>query len=291
METNGKILKSVGGFYYVETPVGILVCKARGIFRLQNVSPYAGDNVTVCTEENNEPVITGINERKNFLVRPPLANLDTVLLIISTCEPKPNAYVTDKLIADFGARVSFPRWYSQKKIKCRCEEFASVYEKIGLDIFYTDNISGDGINGIKAFIKGKTSALIGNSGVGKTSLMNLIIPDLAAKTDIISRKLGRGKHTTRTVELYKTDVDTYIADTPGFSTVEAKFYGVLEKERIQYCFREFRQFENKCRFADCAHLKEQGCAVTKALTDGIISQSRYSSYEKMYEDAKQNEKY
>lgn len=291
MITKGKILKSVGGFYTAETPEGILVCTARGLFRLKNVSPMAGDNIEITKEENNEPVITEILQRKNFLVRPPLANLDTVLLIVSTCEPKPSALVTDKLIAILESKDIIPALVFTKKDKYICAEFAQVYEKLGLPVFFTDNTSGEGSEQIKQYICGKTSALIGNSGVGKTSLMNYIIPELGAETNIISKKLGRGKHTTRQVELYNLGNGTYIADTPGFSTVEAKYYGVLEKEEIAHYFREFKEFENKCLFSDCAHLKEKGCAITQAVSDGVISQSRYASYEKMYDDAKQNEKY
>ena len=165
-----------------------------------------------------------------------------------------------------------------------CEDFASVYRNCGFNVFYMDNSTGNGIDEIKQYIRGKLSALIGNSGVGKSSLMNHLFPGLERSTGDISKKLGRGRHTTRQVELFRLD-GGYIADTPGFSTVEVSRYGFIPKNELQYSFREFADYLGKCRFRDCVHLKESGCAVTEALREGKIEQSRYDSYAKMCEEA------
>lgn len=286
---NGKILKSVGGFYTVEAPCGVLMCKARGVFRLKNITPMAGDIVDVLIEDNAECLITDVKERRNSIIRPPLANLDAALLVVSTCEPVPNAFVLDKLIAIFESKNIESVLVFTKKDKAECGDFISIYEKIGYTVFMVDNITGDGADNVIAYIKGKTTALIGNSGVGKSSLMNLIKPDLNADTDEISKKLGRGRHTTRQVELYKLDENTYIADTPGFSTVEIGKYGAIPSTEIMNCFREFSEYNGKCRFNNCIHMKEAGCLVTEALKNGIIAQSRYDDYARMYEDAKKAE--
>lgn len=283
---SGKILKSVGGFYTVEAPCGVLNCKARGVFRVKNISPMAGDIARVQLDDNAEPLIVDIADRKNSIIRPPLANLDAALLVVSTCEPAPNAFVLDKLIAIFESKDIEPVLVFTKKDKLVCSEFISIYEKIGFTVFAVDNTSGDGAEQVISYIKGKTTALIGNSGVGKSSLMNLIKPDLKADTNEISKKLGRGRHTTRQAELYKLDENTYIADTPGFSTVEIGKYGAIPSTELMGCFREFAEFNGKCRFNNCVHMKEAGCLVTEAVKNGIISESRYGSYTRMYEEAK-----
>lgn len=281
----GIIIKSVGGFYSVETPSGVLVCKARGIFRKNNLSPVAGDRVVVVIEDKNEPVITEVEQRKNLLIRPPLANLDCILLIVSACEPVPNGFVLDKLISIFENKEIEPIIVFTKTDLRDCDDFAEIYKKIGIQSFVVNNMTSEGIELVKDVIKGKISAVIGNSGVGKSSLMNLIFPQLNADTGIISKKLGRGKHTTRQVELFKLDDGGYIADTPGFSTVEANRYGYIPKEEIMYTFREFKPLFDKCKFKDCMHLKEKECAVTQAVNSGVISKSRYDSYVRMYEEA------
>lgn len=282
----GKILKSVGGFYTIEAPCGVISCRARGVFRLKNISPMAGDIASVQLEDNAEPLIIDIADRKNSIIRPPLANLDAALLVVSTCEPAPNAFVLDKLIAIFESKCIEPVLVFTKKDKLICSDFIGIYEKIGFKIFAVDNKSGDGVDEVIDFIKGKTTSLIGNSGVGKSSLMNLIKPDLKADINEISKKLGRGRHTTRQAELYKLDESTYIADTPGFSTVEIGKYGAIPSTELMGCFREFAEYNGKCRFNNCVHMKEAGCLVTEAVKKGIISQSRYNSYAKMYEEAK-----
>lgn len=288
MELKGRIIKSVGGIYEVETADGNYQCKARGIFRSKGVSPYTGDFVRISAEENAEPVIEEIFERKNELIRPPMANLDIVLLVISACEPYPNAYVIDKLIAVFESKGIETVPVFTKQDKSDSTQLISVYENLGYRCFRVDNTTGQGSDEIKEYINGKTVALIGNSGVGKSSLINCIFPELARATGEISKKLGRGRHTTREVTLY-TFGDGYIADTPGFSTVEVNRYIDIPKEDLRYCFREFEDVE--CRFANCVHLKETGCGVREKLKAGEIAKSRYESYERMYGEIAASQKY
>ena len=276
--------KAVGGNYYVDVSDGVLCCNARGVFRKEKISPCAGDNVVVCVKENSVPLITEIKERKNHIIRPPLANLDCALLVSSAVDPAPNTLVTDKLISIFDSKHIEPVIVITKQDICDCEDFALIYRNCGFKVFYMDNSTGNGIDEIKEYIRGKLSALIGNSGVGKSSLMNHLFPGLERSTGDISKKLGRGRHTTRQVELFRLD-GGYIADTPGFSTVEVSRYGFIPKNELQYSFREFAEYLGKCRFRDCVHLKESGCAVTEALSEGKIEQSRYDSYARMCEEA------
>lgn len=281
----GVITKAVGGNYYVAAADNVICCNARGIFRKKNISPSAGDNVTVCIEENNLPVIDEIEQRRNYIIRPPIANLDVALIVSSAVDPAPNTLITDKLISIFENKGIEPVLVLTKHDLQNCDEFAQIYRSCGFRVIYMDNLTGEGIEEIKPVIAGKMSALIGNSGVGKSSLMNILFPNLKTDTGDISKKLGRGRHTTRQVEFYPLDGGGYIADTPGFSTVEVSKYGFIPKNELQYSFREFAPYLDKCRFRDCVHLKESGCAVLQAVKSGEINPSRHASYVRMYEEA------
>lgn len=281
----GVITKAVGGNYTVVTTDGVLTCNARGIFRKNKISPSAGDNVIVTTEENNIPLISEIKERKNYIIRPPIANLDMALIVSSAVDPAPNTLITDKLISIFESKGIEPVIILTKTDLENCDSFAEIYRSCGFEVIYMDNVTGEGIEIIKKKIKGRTSALIGNSGVGKSSLMNILFPDLKTDTGDISKKLGRGRHTTRQVEFYALPGGGYIADTPGFSTVEVSKYGFIPKDELQYSFREFEEYLSGCQFRDCVHLKEKGCLITKAVEEGKIQVSRYESYKRMYDEA------
>lgn len=286
----GIITKAVGGIYYVDAFDGsykgnIVKCAARGIFRSRKISPSAGDRVSVESDDNTDPVITEIHQRRNFLVRPPLANLDVIVLVNSTAEPAVNRFILDKLVAIADSKRIEPVVVFTKIDLENAGDLAQIYRGIGIPVCTVDNITGEGSDEVRALIKGKTSAFIGNSGVGKSSLLNVLYPDLGLDTAHISKKLGRGRHTTRQVELYKKD-GGYIADTPGFSTVDTERYVRIPKEELSSAFREFHGFLGECMFTDCAHNKEKGCAVRLAAENGEIARSRYESYLRMYEEAR-----
>ncbi|MCM1335789.1 MAG: ribosome small subunit-dependent GTPase A, partial [Eubacterium sp.] len=232
---DGRIIRAVGGRYAVETAEGVYDCRARGIFRSRGISPYAGDKVRISAGENAEPMIEEIYPRKNELIRPPLANLDTAILVIAAREPSPNAYVIDKLIAilEYKEIEAIPVF--TKPDLAECSALSRVYEALGYRCFKVNNKTGEGAEPLKEALKGKVSAMIGNSGVGKSSLMNLIFPSLGRETGEISKKLGRGRHTTREVVLTPYE-GGYIADTPGFSTVEVGRYAPIPKEELKNAF-------------------------------------------------------
>ncbi len=288
-EFDGKIIKAVGGIYYVDALSGslkgeVVKCSARGIFRKDGISPSAGDNVRVVTEENTEPVIAEIYERKNFLIRPPLANLDGIVFVNSCVEPLPNRFVLDKLVAIADSKGITPLIVFTKTDLRDDGGLVEVYRSIGIEVCLVNNMTGEGAERVMEFISGRVTAFVGNSGVGKSSLMNVLFPELSLETAHISRKLGRGRHTTRQVEMYRL-AGGYVADTPGFSSVETERYCRIPRGELDNAFREFAEFSQDCQFADCAHIKEKGCRVRQAVKDGRIPLSRYESYARMYEEA------
>ncbi len=278
-------MDALSGIYTGET----VKCSARGIFRLDGISPCAGDNVRVSVEDNTDPVIAEIYERKNYLIRPPLANLDGIVFVNSCVEPLPNRFVLDKLIAIADSKDIEPLVVFTKTDLKEAGDIIDVYRSIGITVCLVNNMTGEGAERVMEFINGRVTAFVGNSGVGKSSLMNVLFPELQLETAHISKKLGRGRHTTRQVEMYKL-AGGYVADTPGFSTVETERYCRIPKGEMDNAFREFRSLAEECMFADCAHIKEKGCAVRKAAEEGKIASSRYDSYLRMYEEAsKRNE--
>ena len=276
----GLILESLGGLYTVETESGIVQLKARGIFRKDGLSPCAGDR---CTVEGG--VISSIDERKNSIIRPPLANLDVMVFVISTCEPTPNLTLADKFIAVCEYKSIQPMIAITKVDLKECGNISDIYGKIGIPTIVCDYSDPASLEPVKAAVEGKICAFTGNTRAGKSTLLNHIAPELELKTAEISRKLGRGRHTTRVSRLYKL-FGGYIADTPGFSSFETMQYAVILKDELKYCFREFEEYEGKCRFADCNHIGEKGCAVAAAAENGDIAKSRYESYLEMFEEAK-----
>lgn len=285
-QLSGMILKAVGGLYYVESPEGVFECKARGIFRKQNISPCAGDKVILSDISENTAVVDKILPRKNSLIRPPLANLDYIVFVTSTCEPAPNLTLLDKFlaIAEFkGIKsiIAVTKLDLQKNAS-----LMDIYKNSGAKFLEIDYDEPASYMKLYDMLAEKVSAFTGNTGVGKSTLLNHIDKKLELKTGEISKKLGRGRHTTRNVELYKLDNGGYIADTPGFSTFEAQKYDIIMKEKLAGCFHEFNEYEGKCRFPDCAHIKEKGCAVVEAVERGDIPKSRHDSYAEMYEEAK-----
>lgn len=281
-ETSGIIIKCLGGLYTVESPDGIYECKARGVFRNRGISPYVGDRVKL-----QNGVITEIHDRKNCIIRPPLANLDQLIFIVSTCSPSPNYLILDKFIAIAEYKSIHPVVVITKTDLGDSSEIHCIYDKIGIEVLEVDYADESTIDGIRELLSGKISAFTGNSGAGKSTLLNAVDSTLNIPTAEISKKLGRGRHTTRHAELYKLRDGGYIADTPGFSTFDTNRYDIIRKEELAGCFREMEQYSGDCRFKDCSHTCEKGCAVVEAVNRGEISESRHTSYCIMYDEAKQ----
>ena len=282
LDKTGLIIKSIGGLYTVESPDGIYECVARGIFRKEGRSPCVGDTVTF----SDEKVIKDILPRRNHIIRPPLANLDQLIFVVSVCEPAPNLLLLDKFIAIAEYKNIKPVVVITKVDLDRSDNIFSVYTKVGIDVVIIDYTDDSTVQKLKSMLAGKISAFTGNSGVGKSTLLNAIDSTLGIRTGEISKKLGRGRHTTRESRLYKLEGGGYIADTPGFSTFETNKYDIIKKEELSACFTEFSDFSGNCRFSDCSHTCEKGCAVIQAVKDGIIPESRHESYCQMYEEAK-----
>ncbi len=285
MTKTGLLIRLTGGFYYVDCDGDILECKARGVFRKRGESPVAGDRVVVELKPDGYNSLQEILPRNNFLVRPPLANLDALVIVISTVEPVPNTLVIDKLTAAAVSLGTRPIIVFSKTDLKSCTELMETYAKAGFQSFSYSDGDEESVERIRKALSGKLVAFIGNSGVGKSTLINNLYPEFGLKTGEISQKLGRGRHTTRTVELFKVG-DGYIADTPGFSTVDLERYQLVKKEELMDCFPEFEDYLGQCRFSSCMHTCEKGCAVIDAVNNGDIAQSRHQSYVSMYNEIK-----
>ena len=283
----GRILKATGGFYYVWSDGILYECRARGLFRKNGMIPLVGDWVEIEETGSQTGYVTRILARKNSLTRPPLANLDQLFLVISILDPKPNLLVLDQLIAIAEYKKIEPVLVITKTDLGDWETLAGLYRKAGFQVFCTGWEQDSDLKPLQQAMQGKISAFCGNSGVGKSSLLNRIDQRLDLSTAQTSRKLGRGRHTTRHVQLYPVEGGGYIADTPGFSSMDLERYETILKDQLQYCFREFDPYLDQCRFTGCSHTKEKGCAVLEAVAKGEISASRHESYCRLYEEAKQ----
>ncbi len=285
MQKEGIIIKGIGGFYYVEAADEIYECKARGIFRKSGVKPLAGDRVLISINENAENTIEKIFERKNALERPPVANVDKLFIVSSVCEPKPVLLIIDRLTALATVKNIEPIVVFTKNDLDDASEYISIYKKAGIKAFSVSCVNGDGVELVKNELNGCISAFCGNTGVGKSSLLNAIDPSLALKTGEISDKLGRGRHTTRHSEMIKVD-GGYVADTPGFSSFDSEENEIILKDDLPYAFKEFEDFIGECKFTSCLHVKDKGCRIIQAVEEGIIPVSRHESYCTMMEEAK-----
>jgi ribosome biogenesis GTPase len=283
----GIITKAIAGFYYVISGGVCYECKARGVFRNQNRSPMVGDIVDIEVDDTGTGVVVNVHERKNSFLRPPLANLDKLFIVVSTCNPSPSLLVIDKLIAVCEYKEIEPVIIITKTDLKEADELVAIYKNAGFCVIALSNCQNKNFEQVKSCLKGTVSAFIGNTGVGKSSLLNNLFPNLCLQTSQISKKLGRGRHTTRHVELFPIEeLDAYVADTPGFGSMEITRYDVILKDQLQYCFREFAPYLNQCKFTGCSHTSEKGCAVLQALHNHEIEQTRFESYVAMYEDAK-----
>ena len=281
----GVIIKSLSGFYTVSVGDSIVECKARGRFRHDGFSPLVGDRVEVTVDAQGKGRIDAVLERRNYFIRPAVANVDQIVMFAAAVNPVTDPFLIDRVVA-IAENAGCEAMICLNKCDLDpAERLYEIYRTVGCRVICTSAATGLGIDALRDAIRGKTSAFTGNSGVGKSSILNRLMPELQIQTGAVSEKLGRGKHTTRHVELYALGEETYVADTPGFASFEVDMIEPISCENLQYAFREFRPYIGQCRFSDCAHLHEPGCAVLEALAAGKIAPERHQSYAKLYEIA------
>lgn len=282
----GRVVKALSGFYDVRCGTRRITCRARGKLRTEEQSPLVGDYVNF-SEQNGKGMIEAILPRRNWFVRPAVSNLDLLVVLASGVIPVTDPFLIDRVAAIAGDRGVPVAVCVNKRDLDPGAALAEIYRAAGFPVFLTSAETGDGVDALFAAIRGKTVALTGNSGVGKSSLLNRICPALALPTGEVSEKLGRGRHTTRHVELYDLGEDTYVVDTPGFSAFDTDRMELIVKENLQYAFPDFAPYLGGCQFHDCAHLREPDCRVRDAVLRGEIQRSRYDSYVRLYEKAKE----
>ncbi len=283
---NGKIIKALAGFYYVEVDGAIYECKARGIFRKSNDKPVVGDDVEISIDDNNKGVVEKIHARKNLVERPLVSNINKLFIISSLGIPSPNALIIDRLCAVAEKLSIEPIIVFNKSDQGDIGDWQKIYTLAGYKTIICSAQTKEGINDISNELVGCICAFAGNTGVGKSSIINAVFDGLELKTGDVSQKLGRGRHTTRHIELIKHKFDGYVADTPGFSSLDEYAYDGILKEDLQYLFPEFDDFLGSCKFTSCMHIGEKGCAICKAVEEEKIHRSRYESYLTMYNDVK-----
>ena len=280
--TTGRIVRSISGFYDVHTPKGTVSCRARGILRKVGNSPLTGDLVEI-TVERGKGMVEKILPRRNSFIRPAVANIDALVVFAANVNPVTEPYLIDRVAAIAGDQEVQVVLCVNKCDLDPAEDLTRIYEKAGFPVIRTSAETGEGVEALRQLIEGKLVAFTGNSGVGKSSILNRLAPELNLATGEVSEKLGRGRHTTRHVELYRLGDNTYVADTPGFSSFDTDQMEVILKENLQYAFPDFGPFIGSCRFDDCSHRKEPDCAVRQAVEAGHIGKSRYDSYLRLYE--------
>ena len=290
----GKIIKGIAGFYYVHVvESGVYECKAKGIFRKEKTKPLVGDNVEIeiLDEKEREGNLTQILPRKNELIRPAVSNIDQALVVFAAARPAPHFYLLDRFLVMMERKeIPVILCFNKKDLASepQTEKLKTVYEGCGCPVVFTSVSLKQNIEEVRRLLAGKTTAVAGPSGVGKSSLINLLKPDANMETGSISRKIERGRHTTRHSELFHLEGDAYIMDTPGFSSL---YVNDFEKEELKYCFPEFMPYEGSCRFGGCDHNNEPDCAVKEAVEQGEIHTIRYENYRDMYEELKNKRRY
>ena len=290
----GKIIKGIAGFYYEQVvESGVYECKAKGIFRKEKTKPLVGDNVEIeiLDEKEREGNLTQILPRKNELIRPAVSNIDQALVVFAAARPAPHFYLLDRFLVMMERKeIPVILCFNKKDLASepQAEKLKTVYAGCGCPVVFTSVSRKQNIEEVRSLLAGKTTAVAGPSGVGKSSLINLLTPDANMETGSISRKIERGRHTTRHSELFHLEGDAYIMDTPGFSSL---YVNDFEKEELKYCFPEFMPYEGRCRFNGCDHIHEPGCAVKEAVEQGEIHTIRYENYRDMYEELKNKRRY
>ncbi len=282
----GRILKGIGGFYYVETEDGLVECRARGHFRNDDMTLLVGDMAEIEYDADKmKGVVNDICERKNALVRPAVSNVDKLYIVCSTVLPQPNLFNIDKLIAIALHNNIEPVLVISKTDLGEAASLREIYEKAGFAVYETNPDNKGAAEQIKNSLSDKISVFTGNSGVGKSTLINAMFPELLLKTGEVSLKLSRGRHTTRHVELFPLLNGGYLADTPGFSSIDFEQNLEIEKDEVISCFPDFAPFISDCRFPDCLHIGERDCSLKKAVENGEVSPSRYESYVALCKEA------
>jgi len=289
----GKIIKGIAGFYYVYTTLGIVECKAKGSFRNRNIKPLVGDNVSldIVDKDNLKGNIVDILDRKNSIIRPSSANIDQAMIIFAIVKPDPNYNLLDKFLIymqQMGIKTVVCFNKTDIATKEDIDLLRTAYEECGCQVIFVSGANKEGLDTINAVLKGKTTVVAGPSGVGKSTIINALYPEANMQTGEISRKIERGKHTTRHAELFALDNDTFIMDTPGFTSLALNN---IEKEDLWRYYPEFEQYEELCKFGGCSHISEPVCGIKDAVNKGLISSIRYNDYKLLYEDIKLQRKY
>ena len=284
----GTIIRALAGFYYVRLEdERVIECKARGIFRKTGETPLVGDFVNISIDAGQKGIVEEIGPRRNVFVRPPVANIECMILLACGVNPVSDPFLIDRITVIASLQNAQCIVCVNKADLHPGDDLFAIYEKAGFFTLRTSAITGEGIDALRQATKGKICAFVGNSGVGKSSILNALEPGFALKTAEVSQKLGRGKHTTRHVELFSLSNGAQVADTPGFSSFDIMQMDLSSKEDLQYAFLEFAPYLGKCQFRDCAHVGEKGCAIIAAMTQGEIQKTRHDSYMRLYEKAQE----
>ena len=282
----GRIIRSLSGFYDVQTPEGVVTCRGRGSLRRAGDSPLTGDMVEISVQKD-KGMVEKILPRKNRFIRPPVANVDALVVFAANVNPVTEPFLIDRVAAIAGDQ-EVPVYICINKCDLDpAQDLVRIYKNAGFPVIRASAETGEGVEALRQLLTGKLTAFTGNTGVGKSSMLNALCPELSLATGEVSEKLGRGRHTTRHVELYCLGEDTYVADTPGFSSFDTEQMDVLLKENLQYTFPDFAACLGGCQFHDCSHRAEPGCRVRQAVEAGEIEKTRYDSYLRLYEKAEQ----
>lgn len=282
----GRIVRSISGFYDVQTPLGLVTCRGRGSLRKQHESPLTGDMVEI-TVENGKGMVEKILPRRNRFVRPAVANVDALVVFAANVNPVTEPFLIDRVAAIAGDQEVAVYIVINKCDLDPAVDLEKIYRNAGFPVIVASAQTGEGVEELRKLILGKLTAFTGNTGVGKSSMLNRLCPELNLATGEVSEKLGRGRHTTRHVELFTLGEDTYVADTPGFASFDTEQMDVILKDNLQYAFGDFAPYLGQCQFHDCSHRKEPGCAVRQATEQGKIEKTRYDSYLRLYEKSSQ----
>lgn len=285
---DGVILKALSGFYYVDIGTGsLLACRARGKFRHKKITPLVGDRVSVTVLEDGSGMVDEIHPRMNFFVRPAVANVEQLVIVVSGAIPVTDPFLIDRMTSIAEGRACEPVICINKCDLDPADDLYEIYTAAGFKTLRVSAKTGEGIQQLKDVIAGKSVAFTGNSGVGKSSILNALHPDFGLQVGEVSERLGRGRHTTRHVELFRLDNGAIIADTPGFSSFDVERMELRRKEDLEQTFREFQPYLGECRFVGCSHVKEKGCAVIAAVRAGEIQKSRHNSYVRLHDQVSQ----